>query len=88
MLDQITEIDLRDLPLLRDLFATAACYSSKNYSAYITIDTYIRWFQQDPMVKYVTFYCLNGDFSRGTFIVIVSTKRRNAVSISSFQRLI
>lgn len=70
MSDQLTEIDRNDLLVLRDLYKPDG---SKNYIAYVTIDTYIHWFQQDPNVEHVKFYCLNGDFSHGTFVVIVSS---------------
>lgn len=69
MADRLTEIDRKDLPVLRDLYNPG---SSRSYTAYVTIDTYIRWFQQDPNIKHLKIYCLNGDFSRGTFVVTVN----------------
>lgn len=64
--DQLTEINRRDLPLLRNL------YEPDGSIAYTTIDTYIQWIQQDPHIEHLHFYCLNDDFSRGTFVVTVS----------------
>lgn len=69
MLDQITEIDRKYVPLLRDLYKTN---NLKNDITYVTIDTYIQWFQQDPQITYLKFFCLNGDFSHGTFVVTVN----------------
>lgn len=69
MADKLTEIDRKDLLLLRELYKPDGV---KSYISYITIDTYIRWLQQDPNIKYLTFYCLNGDLSQGTFVVLVS----------------
>lgn len=72
MVDKITEINIKDLPLLRDLYKLDSSDKSKNYTTYITIDTYIRWFQQGLDINCVKFYCLNGNFTRGTFVVVVS----------------
>ncbi|XP_055298652.1 uncharacterized protein LOC129566591 isoform X3 [Sitodiplosis mosellana] len=71
-MDQLTEIDRDDLPLLKSLYTPDG---SKCYVTYTTIDTYIRWFQTDPNIKHIQFFCLNGDLSRGTFVV---TDRRTA----------
>lgn len=70
-MDQLTEIDRKDLPLLKSLYTPDG---SKCYVTYIAIDTYIRWFETDPNVKHIKFFCLNGDFSRGTFIVTVKVQ--------------
>ncbi|XP_055309494.1 uncharacterized protein LOC129573206 [Sitodiplosis mosellana] len=66
MVDKLTEIARRDLPILKSLYTPDG---SKNYIAFATVDTYIRWFEQDPNVKHIKFFCLNGDFSDGTFVV-------------------
>lgn len=67
--DQLAIIDRNDLPLLRKLYTPDGV---KCYTTFTAIDTYIRWFEQDPDLKHVQFYCLNGDFARGTFVVTVS----------------
>lgn len=69
MTDYLAEIDRKDWPKLRDLYTPNGI---KSYVAFITIDNFIRWFEQDPNIKHVKFYCLNGDFSEGTFVIIVS----------------
>lgn len=69
MSDRLVKINKRDWPVLNQLYKLN---SEKNYIAHTTIDTYNRWLQQDPDLKNVEFYCLNGDFSDGTFVVIVS----------------
>lgn len=69
MTDHLVEIEQKDWPNLKNLYTSN---DSKNYIAYTTIDNYIRWFEQDPNIKHVHFYCLNGDFSDGTFVVTVS----------------
>lgn len=69
MVDKLIVIDRKDLPVLKALYTPNG---SKNYTAYTTIDTYIRWFEQDSNVEHIKFFCLNGDFSDGTFVVIVS----------------
>lgn len=68
-MDQLTEIDRKDLPLLKNLYHLDG--PTRCYATYTTIDTYIRWFQQDPIIKHIKFFCLNGDFSRGTFVFTV-----------------
>lgn len=70
MVDRLVEIERKDWPVLKELYKPDG---KKSYVAYITIDTYIRWFEQDPELKHVTFFCLNGDFSDGTFVVTVRT---------------
>lgn len=72
MEDRITEINIKDLPLLRDLYAPDDTGYTKSHSAFVTIDIYIRWIQQDPNVKHVQFFCLNDNFSSGTFVAVVS----------------
>lgn len=70
--DRLVEIQQRDLLTLRNMY-TSSEVGSKTHIAYETIDTYIRWLEKDPIANnYIKFYCLNGDFSDGTFIVIVS----------------
>lgn len=70
MADRLVEIQYSDLPALKKLYTPDG---SKSYIAYMTIDIYTRWLEQDPdESKYIKFFCLNGDFSDGTFIVTVS----------------
>lgn len=68
-LDELIEIDRIDLLLLRKLYSLAG---PQFYTSYITIDTYIRWFEQDPDLKHIHFFCLNHNISGGTYVVIVS----------------
>lgn len=73
MENKLTEINRKDLPLLQRLYNPN---EPDTHIAYTTIDTYIRWFEQNPSLNNdkVKFYCLNGDFSYGTFVVTVSDK--------------
>lgn len=68
MPDHLVEIERKDLPNLLNLY-TPDGY--KSYVAYMTIENYIRWFAQDSNLKHVKVFCLNGDFSDGTFVVTV-----------------
>lgn len=70
MTDKLVEIEFKDLQNLKNLYIPDG---TKSYIAYTTIDNYIRWIEQDPNVKLVKFFCLNGDFSDGTFVVTVKT---------------
>lgn len=44
----------------------------RNGVTFCTIGNYIRFYEQDSKIKHIKFYCLNGNFSDGTFVVIVS----------------
>lgn len=70
--DRLTEIKVSDLPKLRDLYRPEANVK-KSYIGFTAIENYIDWFQQDAELTNVTFYCLNDDFSDGTFALVVST---------------
>lgn len=70
MIGHLTEIHRSDWKKLKDLYTSDG---SKSYSAYTTIDNYIQWFEQNPSLKHIKFYCLNGDYSDGTFAIVVNT---------------
>lgn len=70
MADRLTEISVADLPKLSEKYASRR-EAEFGYVSFTTIETYIRWHQQDPHLEHVNFYCLNGDFSDGTFVVTV-----------------
>lgn len=78
MKDCAVKMDKNQLKILQQL------YKQKNETKYfisqMAIDNFIKWYDQDPNVDYVHFFCLNGDISDGTFIVIVSKK----ISINIF----
>lgn len=69
MTDTLIEINRNDLPTLQKLFRS---HESKNDISYMTLGNYIGFFEQDPSVKHVNVYCLNGDFSDGTFVITVN----------------
>lgn len=71
MTDRLVEIQYNDLAKLAQLYTPD---NLKNFCVgYMTIENYTRWLEQNPDEKnYIKFYCLNGDFSDGTFIVTVS----------------
>lgn len=69
MADHLVEIGVKDLHNLKDLYTPDVW---KSYIAYMTIENYIRWFEQDPNLKHVQVLCLNGDYSDGTFVITVS----------------
>lgn len=74
MSDRLTEISVADLPKLSAIYASRR-NDDFGYISYTTIETYIRWYQQDPHLDDVNFYCLNGDFSDGTFVITVSLEK-------------
>lgn len=71
MEDRLAEISIDGLKRLRDLYNPDGI---KSYTTFVTIDTYLRWNEQNPRSKdeNIKFYCLNGNISDGTFLVIVS----------------
>lgn len=73
MENKLTEINRNDLPVLQSLYDPN---EPDTHISYTIIGTYIRWFEQNPDYTFanneIKFFCLNGDFSRGTFAVIVS----------------
>lgn len=69
--DRREEIPREDWPKLRDLYTPD---KSRSYIAYTALENYIRWISIDPAVKHVTIYSLNGDFSDGTFAIIVNNR--------------
>lgn len=69
MTDNLVEINQNDLPILRNLFESSG---SNGDIGRMTINNYIGFFKQDPSVKHVKVFCLNGDFSDGTFVITVN----------------
>lgn len=71
MEDRLTEISVEELKRLRDLYTPDGI---KSYTAFVTIDNYLRWTDQDRKTANgnIKFYCLNDDISNGTFVVVVS----------------
>lgn len=79
MSDRLVEIDRKDWSSLKQLYTPDG---DKSYTAYITIDSYIRCIEQNPNDEYIKLYCLNGDFSDGTFAVTVSKPNEIYSSLS------
>lgn len=69
MKDILVGIDRKDWITLRNLYKEN---SVAHYLAYATIENCIQLIERYPNVKHVNLFCLNGDFSDGTFIMIVS----------------
>lgn len=70
MSDLLVEIKRKDWHFLRNLYHQN---SDEHYIAYTTIENCIRVVEQDPNVKHINLFCLNGDFNDGSFVMIVST---------------
>lgn len=82
--DRLVEITRKDLQILKKLYALNA--NAQNYVSYTTIENYIRWFERESYLKHVKVYCLNGSFSDGTFVIIVSLQL--LILFSSFSPLL
>lgn len=68
-MSKVIEIKSEHWFTLRDKFL---CNWPQEYLGYYMINNYIRWKQQDSKLKNVNFYSLDGDWSDGTFVIIVS----------------
>lgn len=80
MTDRLVEIQCSDLPALKKLYTPDG---SKSYIGCMTIDNYTQVLAKNPEEnKSIKFYCLNGDFSDGTFIVTVCTLLCLSIEIS------
>lgn len=71
MTNYLAEINRRDLSILKNLYKSNG---TKSYISYMTLDNYMRWFDQDPDVNHIKVFCLNGEYSDGTFVLTVSVK--------------
>lgn len=83
MLDKLVEIPVADWPALRDLYKEDW---PRNHVGYYTLDNFIRWVNLDPNIKHLKVLSLNGDWSDGTFVIIVSIRidSKNIYEIRSF----
>jgi hypothetical protein len=68
MMDQLTHIPQESLPELRDLFKKDW---PTNHVGYYTVDNYIRWLARDSAIQNLDIFALNGDWSDGTFLIVV-----------------
>lgn len=56
-------LELRDINLLN---------WPRHISAYYAVNNYIKWCKINSQIeKSITFYCVNGDWSDGTFFIVV-----------------
>lgn len=68
MFEKLVEIERENWLKLRDLYSAQ---DPNTFLGYCSVDNYIRWFEKDPNIQNVVFYCLNDDWSDGTFVAIV-----------------
>lgn len=69
MEDQKVEIEPEHWTKLREL------YDSENYLTLSTLQNYIRWSRNEPKED-LKIYSLNGDWSDGTFVIVVYLLKR------------
>lgn len=67
--NRLVKIPKQNWSELRDLFKVNW---PENILGYSTIDNYYTWNKKDSDIKDLVIYSLNGDWSDGTYIVIVS----------------
>lgn len=68
MTNRLIEIGRDDLEVVKNLYKLNRFRSEIGY---MTLKNYAQWFEQDQQVKHIHIFCLNGDFSDGTFVLIV-----------------
>lgn len=68
MTDKLVEIPVNEWLELRDLYLDNW---PENMNGYYTMDNFINWVIRKPDIKHLWVYSLNGDWSDGTFIVVV-----------------
>lgn len=78
MANNLVEVRREDLPILRNMYKSKG---SKGYIGYMTLGNYISWFEQDPNVRHIKVFCLNGDFADGAFVVTVNMSINFLLSI-------
>lgn len=68
MSNKLVKIPVESLPALRDLYKKDW---PDNLVGYHTVDNYIRWYEKVPDIKNLECLSLNGDWSDGTFLIVV-----------------
>lgn len=66
---KLVEIDRSELVQLRNLYLVNW---PENMLGYYTVENFIRWLEKEPTLGNLVFYSLNGDWSDGTFVAIVT----------------
>lgn len=68
MENQLVQIDCKDWDALKEIYLPETPETVLGLS---TISNYVRWIKQESSIKNLAFYSLNGDWSDGTFVVLV-----------------
>lgn len=74
MKDYFVEIAVENWQKLRDSY-------KRNSVAFCTIDNFIRFLARDLNVKHIHLFCLNGDYSDGTFAAFVSYLKQGKIIV-------
>lgn len=69
MSDKLIAIESKNWTALRDLYSSS---DPNTIYSHCTVDNYIQWLGKEPHAVDWIFYSLNGDWSDGTFAVVVS----------------
>lgn len=67
--DRLVKVPRADWPTLRDLYRHEW---PKHFQGYQNVNAFIRWTRQRPDITDLNLYSLNGDWSDGTFVIVVS----------------
>lgn len=69
MADKLVEIASENWPALRDLYDVT---DPNTYYGHCTVENYIQWLKKEPLDKDYSVYSLNGEWSDGTYLIVVS----------------
>lgn len=67
--NKLVEIPKEEWQHLRDLYKVDW---PSNLVGFYTLDNFVRWTEKDPNIKNLKAYSLDGDYSDGTFLFVVS----------------
>lgn len=73
MVDKLVEIGSENWASLRNMYAVD---DPNTYYAHCTVENYIKWLEKEPGTHDWHIYSLNGDWSDGTYLVVVIHSRK------------
>lgn len=79
--NQLVKVNHADWPALRDLYRSDW---PEHFLGFSTVDTFIRWTEQQPDIKNLAIYSLNGNWADGTFVCVVNIYLKKVIKVITF----
>lgn len=79
--NQLVKVNHADWPALRDLYQSDW---PEHFLGFSTVDTFIRWTEQQPDIKNLAIYSLNGNWADGTFVCVVNIYLKKVIKVITF----